>query len=74
MRLTAAIHQEGSGYVARCPEADVASQGETLEEARANLIEAVELHYEGEDLSEIEPSTAIVPIDVDLPTPQRLAG
>lgn len=74
MRLTAAIHQEGPGYVARCLETGVASQGETFEEARRNLIEAVELHYEGEDLSEVEPSPAIIPIEVNLTTPKRLAG
>jgi predicted RNase H-like HicB family nuclease len=74
MRLTAAIHQEGSGYVARCLETGVVSQGDTFEEAQVNLIEAVELHYEDEDISEIEPSPAIVPIDVDLPASQRLAG
>ncbi|MGH8933537.1 MAG: type II toxin-antitoxin system HicB family antitoxin [Egibacteraceae bacterium] len=74
MRLTAAIHQEDTGYVARCLETGVASQGETFEEARQNLIEAVELHYRGEDLSDIEPSPALVPIEVNLPVPERLAG
>ena len=44
--LTAIIEKEGSGYVALCPELDVASQGETIEEARANLIEAIELFFE----------------------------
>lgn len=37
-RLTAAIEREGSGYVALCPELDIASQGESLEEAKQNLI------------------------------------
>jgi len=36
--LTAIIEREGDGYVSLCPELDVASQGETIEEARANLI------------------------------------
>ena len=44
--LTAIIEKEGEGYVALCPELDVASQGDTIEEARANLIEALELFYE----------------------------
>jgi predicted RNase H-like HicB family nuclease len=39
--LTAAVHQEDDWYVARCLELDVASQGETLEDALANLREAV---------------------------------
>jgi predicted RNase H-like HicB family nuclease len=46
MRLTAVIDREGDGYVALCPEADVASQGATIDEARANLREAVELLLE----------------------------
>lgn len=44
--LTAIILHEGAGYVACCPEVDVASQGDTVEEARANLIEALELFFE----------------------------
>lgn len=44
--LTAIIEREGSGYVSLCPELDVASQGDTIEEARANLIEALELFFE----------------------------
>jgi predicted RNase H-like HicB family nuclease len=53
-RLTAIIEREGDGYVALCPEVDVASQGESLEEARVNLIEALTLFFETADASEIE--------------------
>jgi len=35
--LTAVIEREGDGYVALCPELDIASQGKTVEEARNNL-------------------------------------
>ncbi|MEV6342315.1 type II toxin-antitoxin system HicB family antitoxin [Actinoplanes sp. NPDC051851] len=42
--LTAAVHQEEEWYVARCLELDVASQGESLDEAMTNLREAVELY------------------------------
>jgi len=45
-RLTAIIEREGDGYVALCPEVDVASQGATVDEARANLQEALELFFE----------------------------
>ena len=45
-RLTAIIQKEGDGYVSLCPELDIASQGETVESARDNLSEAVELFYE----------------------------
>jgi predicted RNase H-like HicB family nuclease len=44
--LTATIWREDDGFVALCAELDVASQGETVEEARANLREAVELFFE----------------------------
>ena len=44
--LTAVIHQEGSWYIAECPEVGTASQGKTLEEAVANLKEATELYLE----------------------------
>jgi len=44
--LTAIIEREGDGYVSLCPELDVASQGDTIEEARSNLVEALELFFE----------------------------
>lgn len=44
--LTAIIEFDGDGYVALCPELDIASQGDTAPEARANLVEAVELFLE----------------------------
>lgn len=49
-QVTAIIEREGDGYVALCPELDVASQGETIEAARKNLQEAVELFLEAADL------------------------
>ena len=45
-RLTAIIEKEGDSYVALCPKVDVASQGATVDEARANLQEALELFFE----------------------------
>jgi predicted RNase H-like HicB family nuclease len=45
-RLTAVIHREEDMFVALCPELDVVSQGETVESARDNLREAVELFLE----------------------------
>ena len=53
-QLTAIIEREGEGYVALCPELDIASQGDSIEEARKNLQEAVELFFEAADPSEIE--------------------
>lgn len=53
-RLTAVIEPEGDAYVALCPEFDIASQGSTVEEARANLIEALTLFFETASQQEIE--------------------
>lgn len=53
-QFTAIIEREDDGFVALCPELDVASQGESIEEARRNLQEAVELFLETADPSEIE--------------------
>jgi predicted RNase H-like HicB family nuclease len=46
MKLTAIIEAEGDGYVSLCPELDVASQGNSIKEARDNLQEALELFLE----------------------------
>ncbi len=51
---TAIVEKEGNLYVALCPELDVASQGATVEEATANLKEAVELFLECADSEEIK--------------------
>ena len=45
-QFTASISREGEWYVAQCLEVDVASQGETEDEALANLREALELYFE----------------------------
>ena len=55
MRFTAAINHEDPWYVARCLEVEVTSQGETMEDALANLKEALELYFEGEPLPDVAP-------------------
>ena len=45
-QLTAIIGREGDGYVSLCPELDIASQGDSIESARENLREALELFFE----------------------------
>jgi predicted RNase H-like HicB family nuclease len=52
-QLTAIIEREGDGYVALCPEVDVASQGNTVDEARKNLQEALDLFFETASPEEI---------------------
>jgi len=53
-QLTAIIEREGDGYVALCPELDIASQGDTIQEARENLREALELFFESASPEEIK--------------------
>lgn len=45
-QLTAIIEREGDGYVSLCPELDIASQGDSIEQARENLREALQLFFE----------------------------
>ncbi len=58
MRLTALIERDGDWYVALCPELDIASQGRTVESARANLKEALEPFFEEAGPEEIAPVLA----------------
>jgi predicted RNase H-like HicB family nuclease len=53
MKLTAIIERDGDGYVSLCPELDIASQGDSIEEARDNLQEALELFFEAAPLDEV---------------------
>jgi predicted RNase H-like HicB family nuclease len=53
-QLTAIIEREEDGYVSLCPELDIASQGATIEEARENLREALELFFETASPKEIQ--------------------
>lgn len=52
-QLTAIIEREGTGYVSSCPELDIASQGDSVEEAGDNLREALELFFETASEEEI---------------------
>ena len=53
-QITAIIEREGDGFVSLCPELDIVSQGETIESAKDNLKEAVELFFETASTNEIE--------------------
>lgn len=52
-RLTAIIEREDDGFVALCPEFDIASEGASIEEARTNLVEALTLFFETASPSEV---------------------
>ena len=69
--LSAVIHKEGDWFVSLCPELDVASQGKTIEEAIANLKEAVSLYLEDEDvkLPDSEPIITTIEVSYDKAPP-----
>ncbi len=52
--FTGIIQRDGDWYVSLCPELDIASQGKTVEEARLNLTEAIELFFEVASPNEIQ--------------------
>jgi len=52
-RLTAIIEREDDGFVALCPELDIASEGDSIEQAKANLVEALTLFFEEASDAEI---------------------
>ena len=53
-QMTAIIERDGGLFVALCPELNIASQGASVSEARANLKEALELFYEAAFGDEIQ--------------------
>ena len=53
-QLTAVNEREGDGYVSLCPEPDIASQGDTVAEALANLLEGIELFFVAANRAEID--------------------
>ncbi len=67
LHLTVVISQEGDWYVARCLEVEAVSQGETVEEALANLRDVIEVYLEEEG-----PPSALAPpliTSIDVPVP-----
>jgi len=70
-QLTAVIEREDDWFVATCPEVDVVSQGKSIEDARANLLEAVELFFEAASPSEIKrrlkKETYVMPLMPNIP-------
>lgn len=67
-KLTALIEKEDDGYVALCPELDIASQGNTVEDARKNLEEALSLFFESASPQEVKERLSqevyITPVEV----------
>jgi predicted RNase H-like HicB family nuclease len=65
--LTASLTPEEGGYVARCMELGVTTEGDTIEEALAMLREAVELYLEDEPVPELLPHPVVTSFDVTIP-------
>jgi len=67
-RVTVVIEREDDGFVALCPGLDIASQGDSIEEARANLAEALALFFEAaspEEVSErFHPEVYVTSLDI----------
>lgn len=71
LQLTAVIEREEDGYVATCPELDVVSQGDTVEEARSNLLKAVEGFFEAASPSDPAARRFVIQTPLDnSPTPR----
>lgn len=77
-KFTAIIEKEEDGYVSLCPELDIASQGDTVEDAKNNLTEAIELFLEIADPSEInqrlEKETLVTQLGKSVGKPMGLSG
>jgi predicted RNase H-like HicB family nuclease len=66
VRLTATVTRDGDWYVARCLEVEVASQGETIEAALANLREALELYFEDQP-APVQDGPIVAPVEIRIP-------
>ncbi|ALE83514.1 type II toxin-antitoxin system HicB family antitoxin [Pseudonocardia sp. HH130629-09] len=65
--VTAAVVKDGEWYVARCLEIEVASQGETVDEALANLREAPEPYFEDDEVPASFEHPPVTPIEIRIP-------
>lgn len=76
MRLTAVVEQEGQLFTAWCPDLDVASQGNTIDEALKSLEEAVELFLEDDDaeLTLKRPFLTTIEVDTNGKTPSGIGA
>ena len=61
--FAATVWREGNWYVSQCLEIDIASQGESEQEALANLKEALELHFEPPQATRV-PEVRIIEVEI----------
>ena len=68
--FTAVVQKEADGWVSWCPELDIASQGDTVEQAKAHLKEALELFLETASPSEVQQrlrtETYLSPVEIQI--------
>ena len=69
LHLTAVVTREGEWYVARCLEMEAVSQGETVEQALANLREVVEIYLEEEGAPPAPTTVPPLVTSIDVPIP-----
>ncbi len=66
-QFSSVINKENGIYVALCPELDIASQGESIEESLYNLKEAIALYLEDEDAEyespDFKPMVTLIEVD-----------
>ncbi len=67
LHLTAVVTRDGDWYVARCLEVEATSQGETIEQALANLRDVVEVYLEEEPAPEMPQTPLVTSFDVRVP-------
>jgi len=63
-RFNVIVQREGNWHVAKCLDNSVASQGKTVEESLANLIESLELYYEDEPLYDVPTPAMLTSMEV----------
>lgn len=64
IKVTVLVQKENDWYIATCVENNVASQGNSIEEALKNLQEALELYYEDEPIIPTYTQTFVTTLEV----------
>ncbi len=69
MHLNAVVWRDGDFFVARCVEVEVASQGDTVEDAIEHLKEALTLYFEDAPAPRTNSQAFLTTLDLKLPVP-----
>ncbi|HBV68099.1 MAG TPA: type II toxin-antitoxin system HicB family antitoxin [Clostridiales bacterium] len=63
LKFTVAIYKEEDGYVSKCLENNVSSNGKTIEESMSNLSDAISIYYE-DNISNISSAIFVTTMEV----------